>query len=144
MPKTTKNYFLKSFIPLTKELWNNLPLTARTQDDPADFELELMKIYKPTEIYKPHLTSFSDGCINLLITKMGLSGLNSHRRNFYFIDYNICPHCQSNNENEIHFLLTCTGHAAHRQMITQLQPILPQYNHLLMNLAPQKHHKELL
>ena len=75
MPKPTKNYFLKSFISSTRKLWNNVPLTARTQDDLDNFKLELIKIYKPTEIYKPHLTSPSEGCINLLRIKLGLSGL---------------------------------------------------------------------
>ena len=75
---------------------------------------------------------------------MGLSGLNSHRKRYHFIDHNNYPQCNTKNENEIHYFLHCTNYAAHRQnMIAELTTVIPQHSNLLRNFFSNKKQQEL-
>ena len=142
----TQNYYLKSFIPSTITLWNNIPQAIRTQDNLDIFKSRLLLYQNRSDKlpYKPYLSQSSEGHIHLSRIRMGLSGLNSHRRKYHFINYNNCPQCHTKNENAIHFLLNCTKYAAHRQnMIADLRVVIPQHSNLLANFNNRKKQKEL-
>ena len=139
-----KTYFLKSFLPSSIQLWNNLPRKLITLNELDKFKNELAKIYKPPTIQKAILSSGTEGHINLLRLRLGLSGLNSHRKHYHFINHSTCSYCQATKEDPIHYLTSCTGHAAHRgDMIAQLRLLLPQCNLLFTNLNTKKLQKEL-
>ena len=54
------------------------------------------------------------GAINHSRIRMGLSGLNFHRRRVGFISDSKCGHCTARSENPGHFFLDCPAYAAQR------------------------------
>ena len=75
---------------------------------------------------------------------MGLSGLNSHRKHYHFIENANCPNCQHKNEDPTHFLLVCPAYAAQRvDMIRELQNIIPTHQEKLNNYGNKNVQKEL-
>jgi len=151
LPKTGKkqpiqNYLLKSFIPSAIKLWNNIPPNIRQCNELDTFKTRLQIYNKKTDTrpYKPYLSNSSTSHIYLSRIRMGLSGLNSHRKKYHFIDHNNCPQCNTKNENEIHYFLHCTNYAAHRQnMIAELTTVIPQHSNLLRNFFSNKKQQEL-
>jgi len=76
--------------------------------------------------------------------RMGLSGLNAHRKRYHFIENSNCPNCRSRVEDPVHFLLECPAYAAHRvDMMADLQNIIPNQRDLLRALASKTKRKEL-
>ena len=145
LPKASTNYFLKSFIPSTIRMWNELPENIRLKNDLEDFKKELLQIYKPPEISKAHLMSARDGHIQLLRIKLGLSGLNFHRRKFHFIQHSNCPYCGSNKEDPIHFFFICTEYAAPREvMVNGLMQALPNHGHQIATIGERKTQRKLI
>ena len=143
VPKTTKNYYLKSFIPSTTQLWNILDHHIRLLTD-LDLFKKLIQQNSPKKLNKSYLCGTSEGHVHLSRIRMGLSGLNAHRKRYHFIDHNICPCCNTNNENEIHFFLICTNHAAHRgDMLVQLSHTLPQHTDILNDIANKRSQKKI-
>jgi hypothetical protein len=70
---------------------------------------------------------------------MGLSGLNSHRMRYRFIDNSICNYCNHRNENIQHFLLFCPAFAAQRQVMMEgLREWAPLTVQPLLNFEQQK------
>ena len=129
LPKITKNYFLKSFIPSTIRLWNNLPSHMKEITEVETFKNHVNEYFHDMKFYKPYLTGKSEGHIHLSRIRMGLSGLNAHRKKYHFIENSICPNCHFNHENEIHFFLHCANYAVQRMvMMTQLQALFPNKN----------------
>lgn len=49
--------------------------------------------------------------------RMGLSGLNAHRKKYNFITFNNCPLCGQKPEDTVHFLLVCPYLAMHRNAL---------------------------
>ena len=97
------------------------------------------------KLYKPYLTGQSEGHVHLARIRMGLSGLNAHRKKYNFIDHSICPNCYSNHENEIHFFLHCANYAAERMvMMTQLQTLLPNINPQFWVPTTKKQQKDIV
>ena len=45
--------------------------------------------------------------VNHARLRMGLSGLNAHRKKYNFIPNNVCPHCGQRPEDEVHYFLKC-------------------------------------
>ena len=139
-----KAYFLKSFLPSSIKLWNNLPKHLISITDLNTFKRELLKLHSTTPPNKLILSFNTEGHINILRMRLGLSGLNSHRKQFHFILHSTCLHCQSRREDTLHYLLQCTGHAAHRgDMLGWMGLLLPQHNHLFVNLTKRANLKEL-
>ncbi len=134
--KSDKKYLLKSYIPSTIKLWNAVPLDIRNSNTLDTFKCKLHRTFVSYTAYTPYLTGTTTGHIQLSRIRMGLSGLNSHRKKYHFIDHNNCPQCNTKNENDTHYFLTCTKYAAQRQsMLTQLGGILPQHLTLINNLT---------
>ena len=105
-----------------------------------------MKFF-PSKHYRPHLEGFSRGYLNLNRIRLGLSGLNAHRKSYHFINFSTCPKCNFRLENTPHFLLICPSYAAQRQlMIAEITRVLPRTQELFDNLttANQKTLIELL
>ncbi len=126
LPKSTKNYYLKSYIPSSIKLWNKLTQKIKTIATIDTFKLNLKHIYCKTETYKPYLTGSTPGYIHLSRFRMQLSGLNTHRKKFHFIDYNTCPNCNRPNEDPEHFFLICPAYAVPRgAMFDRLGRLLP-------------------
>ena len=139
-----KAYYLKSFLPSTIKLWNNLPKNLICLSDLDLFKHELIKLANTSSPNKSLLSFNSDGHIHILRMRLGLSGLNSHRKKFHFIPHSTCDYCQSPREDINHYFLHCTGHAAHRgDMLGQMGLLLPQHNHLFVNLTKKSHQNEL-
>ena len=145
MPQISKNYFLKSFIPSSIRLWNSLPENVRLSDNLDAYKLKISRIYKSDTHYPPHLCGKTRDHIYLCRIRLGLSGLNAHRKKYNFINFSNCPNCQAEHEDEKHFFLFCTQYAAPRQMmIAQLLPLVPEINHNVTNLHASKSQKEML
>ena len=145
LPKTSTNYFLKSFIPSTIRLWNELPENIRLKNEFDDFKKELQQIYKPPKVSKAHLISAKDGHIQLLRIKLGLSGLNFHRRKFHFIQHSNCPYCGNKREDPIHFFFNCTEYAAPRAVMANgLMRALPNHTHLIATIDERKSQRKLI
>ena len=134
-----KNYFLKSFIPSSIRLWKELSQTLQTVKEIETFRTALKKIFTPDLLYKPYLYGHSKECVHLSRLRMGLSGLNSHRKTYHFIEYSTCPNCQHRNENTTHYLLQCPAYAAQRaEMIASLSHIFPNIQQHLDTIPKRK------
>ena len=139
LPKIKKNYFLKSFIPSGIRLWNQLSNQVRGIIDLDDFKRSIKKMFTPEVVYKPYLMGHSREFINLSRLRMGLSGLNSHRKKYHFIDHRTCPHCLARNEDCIHFFLICPTYAAQRaEMAASLSLLLPNTRRMFDNMHRDK------
>ena len=131
-----KSYFLKSFLPSSIKLWNNLPKNLISITELDKFKKELFKYNNTTSPSKTILSFNTEGHLHILRMRLGLSGLNWHRKKYHFITHSTCLHCRSRREDVTHYLLQCTAFAAHRgDMFGRLGLLLPQCNHLLINLT---------
>ena len=84
------------------------------------------KIFCPNKLYRPHLTGHTKGFVHLARLRVGLSGLNAHRKSYHFINFNNCPNCGQRNEDNANFLLKCPAYAAPRaEMITKVSGLVP-------------------
>ena len=70
---------------------------------------------------------------------MGLSGLNSHRKKYHFIDDSKCPNCACKTETPIHFFLFCPKNAALTlQLIQDICTAAPTQIEPYLNYATNK------
>ena len=112
--RSQKNYFLKSFIPSAIKLWNETQLDIRKSTTLSLCKKKLKDIYS-IYTYPLFLDFEGTGPINHSRMRMGLSGLNCHRKKYNFIDYDMCDLCHLAKEDTTHFFLYCPAHAAQRQ-----------------------------
>ena len=144
LPHITKNYFLKSFIPSSIRAWNKLSDDVKSITEVDTYKSTLSKIYGKLETYKPYLQGQSTGHVHLARIRMGLSGLNSHRNKYHFIDFKTCPNCGACNEDVRHYLFLCTAYIAPRlTMLAKLRLLLPQQRNLIDHLNTGKNQKTL-
>jgi len=144
LPKITKNYFLKSFLPSSIKLWNTLDIQIRQIADLDGFRKAISLIFTPGILYKPYIAGNDKGFIQISRMRMGLSGLNAHRKRYHFIENSNCPNCRSRIEDSVHFLLECPAYAALRvDMMADLQNIIPSQRDTLLNLGNKAKRKEL-
>ena len=130
---SNKNYFLKSFLPSTIKLWNNLPRDIRSSDSLDTFKQKLSAHLNMANVYKPYLFCPNKSFVQIARLRMGLSALNAHRRKVHFIANALCPYCNNRTEDTEHYLLQCQHFTAARtDMLNAVAIILPdQYQHLL-------------
>ena len=144
LPKISKNYFLKSFLPSSIKSWNNLDVKTRQSTDIEHFRTSISSLITPSTLYRPYLFGDRKGFIQISRMRMGLSGLNSHRKRYHFIEQSHCPNCNSKTEDPMHFLLECPAYAALRvDMIANLHNIIPTHRDKLQNLNSKRARKEL-
>ena len=145
LPKITANYFLKSYIPSSIRLWNDLRDDLKLLTTLDTFKIHLRQIYCKTETYKPYLVGQTTGHIHLSRLRMDLSGLNAHRHKHHFIDHNICPSCNAINENIDHFLLICPVYAAQRRaLLDHFERLLPDLGHSLDRLENRRNRTQII
>mgnify|MGYP001551431377 FL=1 len=117
---------LKSFIPSTIRLWNELDNRTQNISDLENFRIALLSKFSPEKPYKPYLLGYDKEYVYLARLRMGLSGLNAHRRRYHFIENGRCPNCLFKIEDTLHFVLHCPSYAAHRaEMLDHLSPVFP-------------------
>ena len=126
LPVIKKNYLLKSFLPSSLKLWNKLQPNTRNIMDLELFRAQIKKTTLLDEYYEPFLTGFTKEFTHLSRLRMGLSGLNAHRKQYHFIEDSSCPSCMFRIEDTIHYLLHCPSFAAHRtEMFASLSQFIP-------------------
>ena len=127
-PKIRKGYVLKSFLWTSVDEWNNLDPQIRYILTLNQFKTEMKK---HLFCKRNDLLNFGNGkgATNHARIRMGLSGLNAHRKKYNFIAFNDCPLCGIKPENEDHFFLKCADLVIHRTVlmgtITPLTNSLP-------------------
>ena len=132
MPKSKKNYFLKSFIPSSIKIWNETKLEIRQAISTEALKNMLKSTYCNTS-YSLLLMHDGKGAINQSRIRMGLSALNSQRKKYHFIDDSKCNNCKAKSESPMHFMLCCPAYVAHRQqMIHELTQCAP---HVMQELS---------
>lgn len=87
-----KNYLLKSFIPSAIKAWNEAKPNFRQATSMANFKAEL-KNSRNVKLYLPYLEPSNKGMLFLSRIRMGLSGLNFHRKKYHFITESTCLKC---------------------------------------------------
>ena len=90
LPKIKKNYLLKSFLPSTVKNWNSLGKGIKEIKDLEAFKQSIHPLYLGGTCYKPYLFGYTKEYINLSRIRMGLSGLNAHRKHYHFINFSTC------------------------------------------------------
>ena len=118
IPKTTKNYFLKSYIPSSIKAWNDTTADIRRSKSTEALKAKLAKLYG-SKLYPLYLLGDGPGGINHSRLRMGLSGLNAHRKKYHFIQEATCQYCNFKHEDPVHYLLHCPAFAVHRQQMLQ-------------------------
>ena len=84
------------------------------------------------------------GAINHARIRMGLSGLNGHRKRYNFIAYNHCPLCGNKPENEEHFFLKCTDLVIPRSVLMgTITPITESLSSICIPPLTKLHYKNI-
>ena len=136
---SSKQYFLKSYLPSTVKLWNKLPNDIKMSQSVEIFRDKLSLHLKMCTIYKPYLYSPNKNFVYIGRLRMGLSALNAHRRKYHFIQNAECPHRPNKKEDTLHYLLQCHHYTAEcLAMLNSLVDILPiQHRNLLLTNRKQ-------
>ena len=116
MPKSKKNYFLKSFIPSSIKIWNDSNADIRQSANLTSLKDKLLSVYG-NKSYSMFLFGDGRGAVNHSRIRMGLSALNAHRKKYHFIAEGKCDQCNFRSENTEHFFLFCPAYAAQRQQL---------------------------
>ena len=130
LPRSNTDRYLKSFLPSTIHLWNNLPESIKGTSSLNTFKNEFTRVYqsKPSKwhILSPHFPQ-------ILLTRMrlGFCDLNHYLFTRNLVDFPGCV-CGSPNEDLVHFFLHCPIHATHRsQFLTAVNDMSIEFlNHL--------------
>ena len=133
LPKSKKNYFLKSFIPSSIKTWNEANMEIRQAASYDALKAKLKNIYAKKS---PCLFLRGDTkeSINHSRMRMGLSALKAQRKKYHFIADSICDSCNARCETPDHFFLHCPTFVAQRQEILQeLLNKVPSIRDLLLN-----------
>ena len=130
IPRTNKNYVRLSFFWSMLYNWNTLDHDVRQSSSLQIFKNTLRdaKFYKPNKIFDIYTPKSS---VHHARMRMGLSGLNAHRKKYNFIPFNNCPLCGHKPEDSIHYFFKCPYFAMPRQELmraieTLLIPHMPE------------------
>ena len=113
-PRSKKNYLLKSFIPSSIDSWNDLDLETRNLPTYEGFKKKMEQMYGNSS-YSMFMYGDTNGSINHSRIRMGLSGLNAHRKKVNFIRDAACGYCTDRSESPCHYFFQCPAFAAQRQ-----------------------------
>jgi hypothetical protein len=123
IPRVAQNYIRLSFFWSSLHHWNALDLDIRQAPSLNNFKkrLKLLYFHQGIKLYDV-LTDRNS--VHHARMRMGLSGLNDHRKKYNFISLNNCPLCGKKPENTVHYFLRCPYLAVQRNVligdITQL------------------------
>jgi hypothetical protein len=114
VPQTRLEKSKGSFFPKTINDWNNLPIETR-----ASLTINCFKGKIQPQLFKnPYTkTHYGRGGIWLTRIRMGLSGLNSQRFTYNFINSPMCTLCNKGAETPLHYFWVCVNHALARQQM---------------------------
>ena len=145
IPHTTKNYFLKSFIPSSITAQNKIDNAIKNIANLDEFKKALKEKYE-TPFYHMRLYGDGNGALNHSRIRMGLSGLNSHRRKYNFINNSSCGMCGDKSETALHYFTKCPSYAAQRNILLQeMQAVAPPELHIdILNFDQPRSAKRLV
>ena len=130
LPRCNTDRYLKSFLPSTIHLWNNLPESIKGTSSLNAFKNEFTRVYQSKP---PKWLILSPRFPQILLTRMrlGFCALNHYLYKRNLIDNPGCV-CGSPNEDLVHFFLHCPIHATHRsQFLTAVNDMNIEFvNHL--------------
>jgi len=125
---THKTYYYMSFFPSTIRLWNQEDRYIKTANSLNTFKSRLKNKYN-IDFNKLYLWHLGASAIYHSRLRLGLSGLNQHRKRYHFILEGSCPYCNARREDVSHYLLVCPTFAAHRQeMLLSIRNRFPEIN----------------
>ena len=116
--RSNKNYLLKSFIPSSIKSWNELSIELRNAISYDTFKTKLRKLYG-SSFNSLYTKGDTNGAINHSRIRMGLSGLNAHRKKVNFIQNGQCDYCGARMETPIHYFFECPAFAVQRTSLLQ-------------------------
>ena len=98
IPGTRKAYLLNYFMWYALNEWNHIDQQIRQSNSIHVFKKSIKDIYfyKGNSLYN---YGIGIGAVNHARLRMGLSGLNAHRKKYNFIHNNDCPYCGQKPEN---------------------------------------------
>ena len=143
IPRTRKNYMLKSFIPSAIKEWNQLPFDIRHAES-LDLFKKKYKLSYLHDYNSMYLYGNDSEAIQLSRIRMGLSALSSQRKHYHLINDGSCTACQYRSESPLHLFLLCPVYAAQRiNLFMDLQTgaadiIDPLINYQVNNKAATK------
>ena len=116
IPRTTKTYLRLSFFWNDLHNWNCLAEDIRSSLSLKEFKRKLKNLlfYQSNKLYDIHTDK---GSVHHARMRMGLSGLNAHRKKYNFINFANCPLCGRRPENTEHFFFSCPYLAAPRTVL---------------------------
>ncbi len=124
VPKSSHEYYSKSFVPSSIELWNNLPSEIRCLNSHKALKAKLKaKYYKKVPAY----FCYGTRSLNILHTKLriGCSDLNSDKYLIGISNTDLCDCGGGEVENARHFLLECgTNLVAKVNMLDSITDLL--------------------
>ena len=136
-PKTRKGYLANSFLWTAIDDWNRLDFQIRSSTSVYTFKLSMKDklFYKRISWFD---FGIGNGAINHARIRMGLSGLNAHRKKYNFIPNSACPMCGIKPENEVHYFIKCPHYAIQRAAIMGTISTLIDENQILnINILPR-------
>ena len=144
---TRKNYLLKSFIPSAINALNDAKPNFRQATSMAKLKTELKNSHN-VKLYLPYLEPSNKGMLLLSRIRMGLSGLNFHRKKYHFITDSPCLQCNARKEDPMHYLLFCPAYRVARvELLRGLRREVPetiQYMHYVNTRVNAKKNLSLL
>ena len=136
--------FKNSFFPLTIHDWNDLDIDIRNSPSVISFKNQLKKKHG---YFTNKLLAYGKGSgrVNHTRLRLGLSGLNEHRKRFNFVTDSHCPKCHHINESVSHFLFDCPYYATQRvQLAAGVASLIAPGVHYSLILPNSVHDKNYL
>ena len=138
MPKSKKNYYLKSYIPSSIKIWNETEPDIKHAETENILRSKLLRIYGNSSNCL-FLYGDGKGAINHSRIRMGLSALNAQRKKYHFIPDGTCQSCDARSEDAMHFFLVCPAYTVQRrQLFQELNHNVPQVIQPLNNFSADK------
>ena len=141
---TRKNYLLKSFIPSAIKAWNDAKPNFRRATSMAKLKTELKNSHN-VKLYLPYLEPSNKGLLLLSRIRMGLSGLNFHRKKYHFITDSSCLQCNARKEDPMHYLLFCPAYRVARvELLRGLRREVPETIQYMLYVNTKANAKQML
>lgn len=134
VPFARTEAYRRSFFPSGLNAWNILNPGIKSSRS-----LPMFKRRFKDSIFPDSNVLFSYGTgrspVHQARMRMCLSGLNSHRKRYNFIDTATCGTCGNKNENNVHYLMKCSTYAAARtRMLDTITPLIEKILGTIINV----------
>ena len=136
IPQAKTTSFMKSFLPSTIRLWNDLPFNIRNLSSLTSFKTAIKNIYciKPKKYY-----NYGSRKMNILHCQLrnNASNLNADLFNHFLKEDKSCDMCGFSSETSYHYFMNCPKYCMQRQNLIQnfntLQLPMPLCLQLILN-----------